>query len=540
MQWTEKDFDRLESELHEHDIEFAEKMFDIYEDLYNDFNDVYEKVTHKRLPKVDFYSHVLRVNSKGIEMNAPSESSFWKQEGGSIEPSSAKARKKQAKKEFLAGDVLDMYQKYVFDVTHYMGYAEEFDIIEGALRNDQVSDHLKDVMGQKGFDNFRNHYLALKGQGIFETQRFQWMERLRQKFAKAKLLGAVKLGLSQLTSFVAFKSQVPLKSWIKYSAEFWSNPIKAAKEMKKNKNIERRGKGFDIDIQNLGKLDGIFKLLSFPIRMGDVGAIYAGGYPMFRHLVEEEGLTEEQALDKVVDFAERSQQSTLPSNLSLAQKSSNPFIRASMMFHSSPIAMLNVSLQAISEYRNNRSEKNWKKLLETLAIQNIAIPSMFTAVSGGATSQALIGSLSGVPFVNQALQTIITMLYNMFNDDDEGDERIFYPSFNLPLQEFSRQMLDDMGSIAEKTFGDKRDQDITMEEWASAIGAMIEVTSGLPAERGFNALEGFGDVGDGDTVKGIMKMFGWTDTQIERTFERVELIEEIAEDPEAFVEDVLN
>lgn len=510
MGWTQDDINRLESSLEARDLQLARAMFLLYDDIYGVYNEGFKQKYHRDLPREEFYTPVHRVNSKGFELNAPSESTFLG-DTGSMRPASSRERVKASNVEFKAINVIDDYTNYVSQVSHFVAYSEQMDIIQSALKREDVKQHLRGVLGDKGFENLNSHleFITRKGRTTDEVQRIA--ENLRQNFFKVALGFKAKIGLAQLATTFSFKSQVPAGAWIKYESEFMANPVKAIRIMNQNETIRNRGKNFDPEIAQLGTLGPITKFATMPIRIGDISAIYMGGWAMFRHLTVDKGMSSEQALERVAEFAETSQQSVMPSNMSLAQKSDNAFHRALVMFRSSPIAMLNVSLQAIDTYKNGpRTLKNWNKMMQTLALQNIVVPIVFNTLAQGQRATLFVGALVGVPVLGEGLTTLITILFNTFGDEEK--ERVFAPTLGVSAFEFSEEFIKDLEKASRKIMAGEGE----FEDWITVVGDMLEAFKGLPVDNAFSVLKGFGDLAGGDIDKGVLEIMGYPKSTVKK------------------------
>jgi len=296
------------------------------------------------------------------------------------------------------------------------------------------------------------------------------------------------------------------------------NPLKVKQTMDQSEIFRDRGKSFDVDIQQMGKISNIKDFMFMNIRAGDLTAVYGGGYIMYRYLTQQKGLSSEEAFDQVENFSERSQQSTLPTNMSLAQKDKNPLIRGMVMFRSSPFAMINVSLQEVNIYRNGpRTQARWNKMMQALAIQNIVIPALYNVVMQGQRAAIVGTSFVAIPFVGDAITLILTSLFNMFSDDDDK-EKLWEPSLDLGLYEFAGDFMREIAVLGENSMNGE----INPEDWMNVISTSIEATTGIPVDTPIKILDGFTDIGDGDVEVGALKMMGFTDNQIETFFKRKE------------------
>ncbi len=508
MQWTSTDINNLDSLMTDIDRQFAGELFNVYDEIYEEYNQVYARKYGKSLPKVDFYSHILRFSSQDVELSSITDSVFF-DIGRAEAPGSSIERAKQSRAEFRPSNPIDIYSKYVSEVSHYVAYAEKTDIINRALKKKGVGEHLRGVMGKKGFENFQNHLQMIDRSGSVSNQVDRVAEKYRQNFFKVALGFKAKIGVGQLASHFSFKANVPIGAWIRYEAEAY-NPanwkrIKAT--MDQNITIRNRGKNFDPEMAQLGRLGPITKFATMPIRLGDVTAIYLGGWAMYRHLTSDLGMDSTQALKKVADFAERSQQSVMPSNLSLAQKSKSPFQRALVMFKSSPIAMLNVSLQSIHDYKNGpRTLKTWNKMMETLVLQNIIVPVTFNTVALGQKAAFFTGSLVAVPLAGDAMLAVITILFNSFRDEDK--ERVYAPALGASIFEFTNEIISDIAKASK--------EEAEFEDWMRVLGDLLEAQWGLPVDNAYSVLTGFGDVANGDIDKGVLEMFGYPKSKVKK------------------------
>jgi len=179
---------------------------------------------------------------------------------------------------------------------------------------------------------------------------------------------------------------MPVVEWNKYFVEGLSNPKKTQEFMWKAAPFleARYQRGYSEDIQRalsegkkLGAKKKIDGWLTSLVRMGDIGAIIYGGYPVIKYLTSKEGgnLSLQEAVDQFEKRTLRSQQSGLTSSLSVTQSRRNPFINFFFAFKNTPTQYLRKMSDAmISYYNGDISEAQF---IKTMGIYAIIQPAMF-------------------------------------------------------------------------------------------------------------------------------------------------------------------
>ncbi len=536
MAWTDKLLEIIDDRMTDQDVAFARGLFEIYEQSYERFNAVYRRVYNRDLPRVEFYSHISREGKDGQDASAHNETMFINMiategKGGSeifpSEPSEAKKRVKDASSEIKIGNVLDVFNKYNYDVEHFISHAEQLRLMDTLLRDTEFSNHLKEILTPGGFKNFIEH-IKISARTNARARTADSLisavfEKFRSNVFKATLGANIKIGVGQTATVMAWAPGMPKGDFASGVQDYSLRPGKANEVLNDHPTFRDRVLNFDPDIEQAGVVEGIFDYLLLPIRKGDGYAVRAGAWARYRWLTEKEGVSKEDALKDVAEFAERSQQSTLPSQRTLAQKSENPFVRTMIMFKSSPIAMFNVSMQSITEYRqadkSTKAKKDSarKKLIETLATQNVIIPAFYSLATGRPlTSTVLIGSAAGVPIISDMLEVIIGVVANLFREEDE---QIFTagPLAEIPISEAIEDINRAIASAVR--------EGATMETFFDSSVSITESFTGLPVGNVLDMAEGAMDLFDtDDPIDAILRVGGYKEQARERTIERLELL----------------
>lgn len=529
-QWSEEFVSLIENTVTDEDIAFADGLFQIYERNYDRFNAVYRRLNNRDLPKVEFYSHIRRLagdESAIAPASVHEETSFLElitgRDSSDIqtgEPSQAKERKKNATKEILIDNVINSFDRYHYDVEHYIAYAETLDLMRVLLNDSEVRTHLRDILGEAGLRTFEGHIEIYTRANRANSAYARLVQRVgrRVEGARRNLFGAtlganIKLGFpGQLSSVFANAAGMPKGSFAAGIADFHLHPIRSMKILKQHSTFAERGKHFDQDIAQMGNVGRLFRFFSLPIRVGDAWAVYAGSWSRYTWLIETQGKTNEQAIDEVARLAERSQQSTLPGQLTRAQKASDPVTRTLTMYRSSLSAMFNMSAQSIADYRNSdRSFSEKKKLIETLTIQNFVIPAVFTIGTGGSAASIGLGSSGAIPFVSSALQVIMASVANLFAEEDE---KVFTEGeLEVPVIAAFEDALDILNEAIE---------DPSTEIFIEAIEKGLEITKGIPASNIVDMGQGFKMIMDEeDPIKASLMISGYSSSQADRMLKRL-------------------
>ena len=290
--------------------------------------------------------------------------------------------------------------------------------------------------------------------------------------------------------------------------------------------IKYRGQHFDNEFHSLidrktlrffGETNKWMDFFMLPVKWGDVGAIYMGGYARYDYLTRT-GMSHDEALANVVDLAERSQQSTLQSNLSLLQKDKGSVVRLATMFTSSPVAMINIQMQAIAKYRHGIITRS--SMMRKVAIQQVVIPAVFAWIASGLRDDddeiykaVLMGPYGAMPQVGDGFAFIATVMANAMSDN--GDLREFRDSGTVqPISKVIEELTDLAVDIASGDIFELEFLEI-MEEVAEGM----DFITALPENQIINAFQGLADIFEGDAKKGYWRILGFSESVAEKSSE---------------------
>jgi len=244
------------------------------------------------------------------------------------------------------------------------------------------------------------------------------------------------------------------------------------------------------------------------IKMGDIGAIIFGGKPYIDYLIEEKGMSEEQAIKQFILSTNRSQQSSAVSSLSNFQvnMTRNPMGKLFIAFKNSPQQYIRMCGDAIVSTANGDMTKAQcaKMLFQFGYLQ----PFLYAVATSGSFLRFLFtgddddfkkdASMSIFNFGSDALP-IIGDIYKYALNRMAYKEK-FMPQ-NTPL-------LGDIQAEINKI----SKEDVSLADYLDAVGYLgLHVGLGYNSKAFTNMGSGVGDIAKGQYGQGAMKVLGYTE-----------------------------
>lgn len=523
--FTDQNFNDIEAFIGSQGVAFAEGLFSMYRDSGVRMNEEYRKVFGKSLKLRERYSPVVRKNEKDdpvMPVGPDSINMFH-------EPSSFK-RRTNSKNEIIFNDALQNAYTHMMQTEWWLAYHNVWADATVLLRDDDVIEKIESRIGKKNRQALERHVEMMKTySGEYNIMSGAGIDKFRRNFVKSVLGANPQIGIKQLSSALASLSTVPAADYAKAQAEFW-NPVMMPgilKKLSEHESFRGRGKTYDPEIvemllENPGKwlgTKGITKFIDFsmmPVRMGDMLGFGSSVYAEYRYL-KKIGVPEELALDRAMDNGERSQQSSLPSQMNLMQKDNHPIVRLISMFTTSPIALMNMEMKAVQAYRDGRIDK--RDMMRRIAIYHSFIPMLFGFIATAFDTEpeevvynGLFGSWGATPIYGSSL----VYLGNAITGADMYQKEDWAPDLILDASKANADLL----GMAWKDFI-TNDDSFTMDEYFEAISVAAttdsEILLGLPAQNTIDMLEGAkGLVGEENKWDFTLKTLGWSDYIIEQ------------------------
>lgn len=229
------------------------------------------------------------------------------------------------------------FQKRVNDSTYMTNTFEKFKEQYDLIHNHKVKNAITSKYDGRRFASLTDSLNDISLSGTHEV--FDEMQNLVSQAVGNWVVSQIAVNeavfVKQLGSLTNYAENMNIGDFMKYEAEFLMNPAKAIKFMR-DFDKEFLDYRFSSGMQNevLGKIMGdaernlskygytyqkYLDLITLPVRYGDVGAIYMGGYARVKQLLKE-GKTLDEAR-KIFRFeTQRSQQSGLRSSMAQFQK----------------------------------------------------------------------------------------------------------------------------------------------------------------------------------------------------------------------------
>ena len=505
---------KVKDELTTDDLAVADAIFEFYNENYERFNAFYEEHFGMSLPKSKYYTP-RSMSIDGVTIEDKTTHGYASFSG---------AKKRVA----VAGTGVINIQgafralnKYINQQNHYMGYMDKLTDINAVLANKDVKNVIQSLFGAEM--NKRIQYeidnLANNGNDKVDAMGKFW-NKLRANYAKSVLSVKPSLAIKQLTSFPAYWENIGTKDFVAGVADFFAHPKEAIRTLGGTTLMKTRGTDIIRDFDQISKSDLFTKmkkakgkikwndLLMFNIKFGDRGAIYMGGWALYKSELNKNlkaGMTEKTAKAKALEAFERITDETQQSGR-LSQQSymqSNSFWRAFTMFTSSQNQYLRKEINAIRGLATGRMSK--AKAAKTIFIYHVLLPVFFQVVSDGFRwdkdndlRAAVLGSLNGWFILNKVLENV----YNWITDNGNMFKTRMSVRDLVPFWGSVEDLKNDVLKFA--------DDEMELEDVLDVIKPIGEVT-GLPLKYAKDVVENAGEyAADDEYFKEGLLWLGWS------------------------------
>lgn len=514
LQFNDEFLEKVNELLTDEDVAVADALFAFYDENYNKINRFYEDKFGTSLGKRPFYSP-RSMDRGGINVETGDLRSYAGFSG--IKERTAKAGAIKIKGAFKT------LNEYIVNSNHYIAFSDKLLDINAVLGDVQVKNIIRNLFGEKA-----NRRISYEISRIASNDKVFSMMGLGDLFNKVRSNYAVSvlglkpaLAIKQLTSFPAYWEHMSLADFMAGMVDFTRHPKQAMKILSQTTLMKSRDVNIIKDFEELSKSEllkkggnkiGLRELMMLNIRLGDRGAIYLGGWALYKSELKKNlaaGMDEAKAKAKALEAFERITDETQQSGR-LSQQSywqSNPFLRAFTMFQSSQNQYLRKEINAVRGLLTGRMDKD--KAAKTLFIYHVLLPCLFQWAADGfrwddkaQLKAALLGSLNGV----FALNTVLSKLY----DVTLGDGNTFTSDVKV------KDVVPFWGSVEElkKQFVKFAEEGITTEDYFDVVKAFAKPVgelSGIPVKYPLDVIKNFGDYADGGEYgKEVLLWLGWS------------------------------
>jgi len=506
MFYTDEIIKSIEDFLTPQDKAFAKAQMDFYKEYYKGVNEIYGDIYGVDLPQNEHYSPIKR---EGIARDESTGFGEFLQEVSvrkAVTSGSLKSRVKNIKPLHKQSDVA-ILEQHIAEMEHFKNWAHKIRDLKAVFGNPQtraaiIREHGKGMLAM--VDNFLNDFT--RG-GTELASRLSWLDKLRGNYSRAVLGIKPSIGIKQLTSFVAYADTIPVKDFGTGVVDFWRDPIKNIRTLRDQSEMMKvRGKYMERDIRTAMRSDAYASFRKKPsflnslmlnIQTGDQGAIYVGGWAVYKYHLKQ-GKSQAEAIRIFEKVSSETQQSADLSKQSYWQRGGS-FAKLFTMFKSAPNQFFRKELGAVRNVVHGRT--TIKQAAKTIAIYHFILPMLFQWVSDwfrwdeDEQKRAMIlGPFNGIFIVGDGLDYLIRLGLDMKTWDAE-----------IPLY----SIFDDIGKSV-KLIGD---DDITTEDVFEAIRGLLGATgavTGKPLKQTLDMGSGVKDVLFGEYGQGLGKILGWS------------------------------
>jgi hypothetical protein len=526
MGWTQEMADAVMEFLNAEDKVFIDLMLMFYQEYYQGIDEVYSDLFGVHLPHNPNYTPIVR---EGVNRTEDGYLGEFMQEvpfrATATQAGALKTRVVNRHPLKLNGDI-EVLMQHIAEMEHFKAWAHKMRDLNAIFSDPEVRTAIRIHYG-KDIDKTIQNFLKDFGRGGIETGKtVAGLDRLRSQYTRAALAVKLSILVKQLTSVIAYADSMPVGYWAKESIATAFNIRSRAKElMEKSVMYRHRWKSGEIerDIKTMmnsteyAKLrlkPSFFNLLAINVRIGDIGAIIIGGYPIYKYHKErllKEGMDPADADAQAIRFFESVTESTQQSS-DLSEQSSlqrgGSLAKLFTMFMSSPNQYFRKYIGAIRNLAAGRISK--KQFLKTFMIYHILLPMLFQWVSDRFTwdedeqkRAMILGPLNGLFIVGDGLDYILRRALGM-------------QTFGLELPILSP--FKDFGKALEFLDWDELDAESFLRAIRGLAGATGAVT-GVPLKQGVDMATGFHDVLAGEYEIGIAELAGWSPHVARKTAE---------------------
>jgi len=524
MQYGKEQLDEMWSLLDNQDKRLANFLQQEAEKSYNQINEVFVKERGYDLPKVDNYfpSVTERVESELDFLHASAVMSK--------NPSFTKMRAASPFIQMKLQNPFGILFRHIERAADYHFKAEKLNQIRRVFKSPVVKPAIIEKVGEDVYKRM----LELIDQFSVTKQTLKYdIDKLGDWLTNNYVKGAIALkptiAIKQLISSMNYAENMPTGKWIAGFADAIMHPKETIKFMfegdpylktrfesgSMNEALARATADANA-ITARGKFLRFTDLLSINTRLGDIGAIMFGGKPYVDYLMNEKGMSKQEAFAEFRKSTLRSQQSNTRSSLSTLQgHDMNWLLRGLFAFKNTPAQYARKIADGISQYQRGEIDaKQLGKVVALYGLLNSWMYSMLTTLGLIAwyydrdeakellTDEILFSPFtqmaSSLPVLDMAVGQAANVAKAKMFDKKVQLER---PEMPVVSEIFK------MGSKALK-------EDVTAQDVLDMFVTGGQVFGGLPTKYGKGLVTGSADIATGkNPMRGFLQALGYTENR---------------------------
>ena len=508
-QFGEEQLFDLFDELTPHDKALGDLMLKRINEFYPQDNKVFIKKYGIDLPKVQAYfpSVADRFNERDLLTDYRQRSTA---------PTFTKERSASTFIPLKFSNPISMFYKHIDDMSKFIYMSDIGDRINHVFRDNVVQKEIKERFGQRALRTFnQNMENFLYPQYRQSDELLRFLNSFITNIIASNVAIRPVIAVKQLLSACNYSTEMPADLWVKGFMNCLLHPKATIDYMKKIPYLNARFNmgGSDefsknmIDNMHTSSLKKLQNLLMFNVRIGDMGAIMFGGKPYIDYLINNEGLTEQEAIDKFILQTQRTQQSSAISSLSVWQQNANTNPIWKMLTAYKNTANQYVRLCVDSVINAMNGDVSWKyagkNLFMYLWLQpflyicatKLGLLRYFNTGDDDGLKQDFMSSL--FDWNKTALAIIGDVLQNVQDAVITGEVSRLYSS---------NEILNNLG----KAMYDLLTDGVQTEDVVSVIAFLLNTKVRVPVESVMDMASCAGDIVAGEFQKGFLKLMGYS------------------------------
>ena len=422
---------------------------------------------------------------------------------------------------------LDIVFSHIENVSKFIYMSESIDRANKLFKNPDIKRAIISKYGNGGYRTLEQELLNIGNRKQAEIYNgFQKIiDRITSNWLLANVMVKPLVGLKQLLSANNYAIDMPFMTWQKGFLKGIANYKETIDYMMKIPYIKARyGSGFsnealkqEIESSKYATVQSLKNFLTLNIRLGDIGAIIFGGKPYIDYLINEKGLSEEEAIKQFVLSTNRSQQSSEVASLSNFQinMSRSPLLRIMTSYRNAQQQYVRMCGDAVVSVVNGDMSK--EQCAKVLFNYGFFQPFLFAvATSGSLLRGLLIGDWDDL------LDDLKLSLFNLGSDSVAffGDVYKYVVQRLIATNKFTRrgydpplfgEMMDEINKVSK--------EDVELSDWLHLIGfagGKLGIGIDLNQNVGNSIIGAISDIAQGDIIQGGLRAIGMTEKRAKR------------------------